>query len=125
VGVGCAGCGRTVACRGRVYKPLPLEAWTSGLGAGRWALVGRWEKDAPVGPANFFLSAAVDEDDNVLLLDVRNQAWSCRFDVSKADEAGGKKEWGKEGARGCGAREADPAGGGGGGAAVVPEAERM
>lgn len=81
-----------------LYRPLPLEAWTYDTAADRWDLIARWDKGAPAGPANFFLSAAVDENDTVLLLDARNQAWSCRFDVSKPDAAGGKKAGVKPGA---------------------------
>jgi hypothetical protein len=68
-----------------LYRPLPLEAWTFDSAAGKWDLVLRWEKplEAPVGPANVFLSAAVDEDDTVLLLDAQNRAWTCRIDLSR------------------------------------------
>src|SRR5262249_22919671 len=57
-----------------LYRPLPLEASMFDTGAGKWDLVLRWEKplDAPVGPANGFLSAAVGEDDTVLVLDAQN-----------------------------------------------------
>ncbi len=83
-----------------LYKPLPLEAWTFDTAAGKWELVARWEKpaDAPVGQANVFLSAAVDESDTVLLLDAQNRAWTCRFDVSKPDAAGTDKYGVKPGA---------------------------
>jgi Galactose oxidase, central domain len=74
-----------------LYKPLPFEAWTYDVAANTWELAGRWEKDAPVGSANTFLPAAVDEDDNVLVLDSQNRAWTCKFDVSKPDEAGTRK----------------------------------
>jgi hypothetical protein len=83
-----------------LYRPLPLEAWTFDTSAARWELVARWENpaDAPVGPANVFLSAAADEADTVLLLDARNRAWTCRFDVSKPDAAGTEKFGAKPGA---------------------------
>ncbi|MDB5310189.1 MAG: hypothetical protein JWO38_4391 [Gemmataceae bacterium] len=76
-----------------LYRPLPLEAWTFDTAAGRWDLVGRWEKpaDVPTGPANVFLSAAVDDSDTVLVLDAQNRAWTCRFDVSKPDAGGAEK----------------------------------
>jgi hypothetical protein len=70
-----------------LYRPLPLEAWTYDTAADRWDLVKRFESPAaPVPPANFFLSAAVDEDDRVLVL--ANGTWLCRLDVSKPDPAG-------------------------------------
>jgi len=68
-----------------LYKPLPMEAWTYDVAASEWQLVGRWEKDAPTGPGNFFLSAAVTEDDTVLVLDSQNRAWTISIDASKAD----------------------------------------
>lgn len=82
-----------------LYRPLPPEAWTFDTAAGRWDLIGRWEKsaDGPVGPANVFLSAAADEDDTVLVLDAQSRAWTCRFDVSKADAAGTEKFGAKPG----------------------------
>ncbi len=68
-----------------LYRPLPLEAWTYDPAADRWDLVKRFEgKDAPVGPANFFLSAAVDAEDNVLMLGPTG-TWIGRFDVSHPD----------------------------------------
>jgi Galactose oxidase, central domain len=74
-----------------LYKTLPLEAWTYDVPANRWELIARWEKDGPLGPANSFLAAAVDENDNVLLLDSQNQAWKCAFDMSKTDTGGTTK----------------------------------
>lgn len=75
-----------------LYRPLPLEAWTFDTAAAKWELVARWEKPlgAPVGPSNVFLSAAVDENDTVLLLDAQNRAWTCSFDVSKPDAVSAK-----------------------------------
>lgn len=72
-----------------LYRPLPLEAWTFDAAADKWELVGRWSRpaDGPVGPANVFLSAAVDENDTVLALDAQNRAWTCRIDASKPDPA--------------------------------------
>ena len=74
-----------------LYKPLPFEAWTYDVAADTWQLIARWEKDAPVGPANVFLPAAVDDDDTVLVLDSQNRAWTCKFDLSKADTMGTAK----------------------------------
>jgi hypothetical protein len=76
-----------------LYRALPMEAWTYDVASNRWDLVSRWEKpaEAPIGPANFFLTAAVDDDDNVLVLDAKNQAWTRRFDVEKPDAAATEK----------------------------------
>jgi hypothetical protein len=75
----------------RLYRPLPLEAWTYDVAADRWDLIQRWNpgKDTPEPPSNVFLSAAVDEDDRVLAL--ANGTWLCRFDVGKPDDAGTAK----------------------------------
>jgi len=83
-----------------LYRPLPLEAWTYDVAANRWELVARWDKpvDAPQGPANFFLSAAVDSNDSVLVLDGQNRAWTCRFDAKKVDAEGTAKFGEKPGA---------------------------
>jgi hypothetical protein len=76
-----------------IYRALSMEAWTYDVTADRWDLVGRWEKsaEAPSGPSNFFLSATVDDDDNVLVLDAKNQAWTCRFDVARLGAAAAEK----------------------------------
>jgi hypothetical protein len=82
-----------------LYRRLPFEAWTYDVAADTWELVKHFEaaKSAPEGPANFFLSAAVDENDTVLVLDFRNQAWLCRFDVSRPDKEGTAKFGAKPG----------------------------
>src|SRR5262249_16282295 len=74
-----------------LYRRLPLEAWTYDVGADRWDLVKRWEpaKTGPPGPPNFFVSAAVDDDDNVLV--VADGTWLCKLDASKPDAAGSEK----------------------------------
>jgi hypothetical protein len=81
-----------------LYRSLPLEAWTYDLTANKWELVKRLEpaKDGPQGPTNFFLSAAVDEEDNVLLLG--NGTWFCRLDASSIDVAGTRRHGVKPGA---------------------------
>src|SRR5207253_2870352 len=53
-------------------------------------------KEAPRGPANAFLSAAVDEEDNVLALG--NGTWLCRFDAGKTDPKGTVKFGARSGA---------------------------
>src|SRR5262249_2803782 len=68
-----------------LYKPLPLEAWTFDVKTKEWEYIAGWEKDAPVVPANGFLSAAVDENDTVLLLDNKNHAWFCSIQTGKPD----------------------------------------
>lgn len=74
-----------------LYKPLPLEAWTFDPAKNEWSIVAKWEKNAPTTPTNRFLSAAVDENDTVMLLDANNHAWFCSFDTSKPDGAGTQK----------------------------------
>lgn len=72
-----------------LYAPQPFEAWTFDPATTEWQLVKRFERGAaPVGPHNFFLSAAVDEDDSVVVLGADRSAWQCRFDVSKPDVDG-------------------------------------
>jgi hypothetical protein len=74
-----------------LYKPMPLEAWAYDAAKSEWSFVAQWDKNAPIVPANGFLSAAVDENDTVLLLDGKNQAWFCKFDDMKPDADGTKK----------------------------------
>jgi hypothetical protein len=71
-----------------LYAPLPLEAWALDVGAGRWHLVRRWEtgKLVPQSEANRFLSAAVDEEDRVVLLS-KNATWSCAIDAGAKQDA--------------------------------------
>src|SRR6266545_451710 len=68
-----------------LYKPLPLEAWTLDVAKSEWVRVALWEKDAPQVPANGFLSAAVDDNDTVMLLDSKNHAWFCHIDTALPD----------------------------------------
>ena len=74
-----------------LYRRLPLEAWIYDPAADQWDLVKRFEgTNLPQGPTNTFLSAAVDADDNVLVLG-DNGTWQCPLDVSKIDAAGSEK----------------------------------
>lgn len=74
-----------------LYRRLPLEAWIYDTAQNRWDLVKRFEgKDIPEGPGNVFLSAAVDEEDNVLVVG-NNGTWICRVDAGKADAEGTSK----------------------------------
>ncbi len=80
-----------------LYKPLPLEAWTYDVAGNRWELVKHFAAPAPVGPANVFLSAAVDDADRVVVLG-SNGTWLCRLDATQKDEEGGAKFGAKPGA---------------------------
>jgi hypothetical protein len=72
---------------------LPIELWTYDVAANRWDFLSRADaKIGPDAPANFFWSAAVDADDNVLVLG-QSGAWTCKIDASKSDAAGMEK-WG-------------------------------
>jgi hypothetical protein len=70
-----------------LYKPLPMEAWTFDVATSEWKCIGHWEKDAVVVPSNGFLSAAVDENDTVMVLDAQNRAWTISIDPSNPDPA--------------------------------------
>jgi hypothetical protein len=63
-----------------LYKPLPTEAWIFDTEKYTWTCLGHWDKDSPVGPSNFFLSAAANENDEVLVLDSQNRAWTIAID---------------------------------------------
>ncbi|MFO0802341.1 MAG: kelch repeat-containing protein [Gemmataceae bacterium] len=75
----------TVEYVASLYKALPMEAWTYDAATDEWQCNGHWEKDAPTGPSNFFLSATVNGNDEVLLLDSQNRAWTIRIDADKPD----------------------------------------
>ncbi len=77
-----------------LYAALPTEAWAYDTAADRWDLLMRAAsaKEAPSGPANFFLSAAADEDDTVAVLGT-NGTWVCGIDAAKVDK-GGTAKWG-------------------------------
>jgi hypothetical protein len=81
-----------------LYKPLPLEAWTLDAAKGEWEFIAKWDKGAPQVPANGFVASAVDENDTVMLLDGKNRAWFCSFDVSKPDAAEAAKFGARPGA---------------------------
>jgi hypothetical protein len=81
-----------------LYEMLPLEAWTYDVAANRWSLIRRFAPPAlssaktrttkvalPQGPSNFFLSAAVNANDEVVVLG--GGTWLCRFDASRVDTA--------------------------------------
>jgi hypothetical protein len=81
-----------------LYQRLPADVWTYDVAANRWQLLAAASvKTGPDAPANFFTSAAVDDDDRVLLLG-QSGAWTSRVDATKADAAGTAKLGGKPGA---------------------------
>lgn len=83
---------------GALYQRLPVELWTYDVASNRWQFLSRTNpKEGPDVPANFFASAAVDADDNVLLLG-QTGAWMCQVDAMKADAAGAAKYGAKPGA---------------------------
>jgi len=77
----------TVEYVASLYKPLPMEAWTFDTATSEWRCLGRWEKGGPVGPSNVFLSAVVNQDDEVMVLDSQNRAWTIPIDTSHPDAA--------------------------------------
>jgi hypothetical protein len=84
---------------GNFYRRLPLEAWTWDTRKNTWDLIRRFDaKMAPAGPHNGVLRAAVDPNDEVLVLAADNHTWRCRLDASKPDSAGTKKSGAKPGA---------------------------
>jgi hypothetical protein len=65
-----------------LYQRLPVELWTFDLGNNEWKLLARTaSKEGPDAPANFFWSAAVDDDDRVLVLG-QTYAWTCKIDAA-------------------------------------------
>lgn len=74
-----------------LYRRLPLEVWIYDTATDRWDLIKRFEgKEVPEGPANFFLSATVDEEDNLLVVGT-NGTWLCKLDAAKSDADGTAK----------------------------------
>jgi hypothetical protein len=74
-----------------LYQRLPIEMWTYDVAENRWEFLAQaGTKDGPDIPANFFCSAAVDSDDNVLVLG-QSGAWICSVDAAKTDAAGAAK----------------------------------
>jgi hypothetical protein len=73
-----------------LYHRPPTELWTYDVAAHRWDFLGRADaKAGPDGPTNFFLSAAVDADERVLMLG-QSGAWECQIDAARNDNAGRK-----------------------------------
>ena len=72
-----------------LYQRLPLELWTYDTIANRWDLLKRLgPKQGPDAPANFFCSAAVDEQDR-LLVQGQSGTWMCQVDAAKIDAGRG------------------------------------
>jgi hypothetical protein len=81
-----------------LYQRLPVEMWTYDVAANRWEFLAvANSKDGPDVPANAFCSAAVDVDDNVVLLG-QSGAWRCQVDTATTDSAGAARHGGKPGA---------------------------
>ncbi|MBI2806190.1 MAG: hypothetical protein HYX68_14510 [Planctomycetes bacterium] len=91
-----------------LYQRLPVEMWTFDVATKRWSLVVQaGAKEGPDARANFFLSAAVDGDDNVLTLG-QTGAWTCAVDATKSDPAAAKKIGAKPGTVETRAESHDP-----------------
>jgi len=74
-----------------LYQRLPVELWTFDTATRRWDLLHRaGKKDGPDTPVNFFTSAAVDEDDRVVVLG-QSGAWMIDADPAKIDADGTAK----------------------------------
>ena len=68
---------------GSLYKPMPFEAWIYDAAGNQWQAVSFSSTGPlPVPPRNSLLSAAVGDDDTVVLLDDQKAAWICRLDVT-------------------------------------------
>jgi hypothetical protein len=66
-----------------LYQRLPAGAWSYDVAGNRWDLVANpLFTPGPDGPTNFFWSAAVDADDNVLVLG-QTAAWTCAIDTAR------------------------------------------
>jgi hypothetical protein len=81
-----------VGYMGGFYRLPPLEMWTYDTSANRWELIARWKSGpkvpggaGPVASAYSFLAAAVDDRDNVLIVN-RGNTWLCRVDATRSDE---------------------------------------
>lgn len=69
-----------------LYRALPFETWIYDVAANRWDLLAREDpKTGPRGPANVFLSAAVNDQDEIVAL--ADGVWKCSLDVSQTNEA--------------------------------------
>ncbi len=81
----------TISYVSPLYKRLPNEIWTYDVSARRWQLLRRaGDKEGPDTPTNFFASAAVDEDDRVVILG-QTGTWTTTLDAAKVDETGTQK----------------------------------
>jgi hypothetical protein len=65
-----------------LYQRLPGDAWSYDVADNRWDLLTGPLPPRPDGPANFFWSAAVDADDNVLVLG-QTAAWTCAVNTAR------------------------------------------
>ena len=68
-----------------LLSPLAAGSLDLRCGRRRWELIKRFEgKQVPEGAGELLLSAAVDDEDNVLVVGT-NGTWLCRLDASKPD----------------------------------------
>lgn len=82
-----------------LYRVLPFEIWLYDVEKNSWNLLQHLEKDAPLQAPNQHLAAAVNDQDDVLLIAPQTAAnnpaatWFAHLDTSKANESGTAK-WG-------------------------------
>src|SRR5207237_1200621 len=68
------------------YRNLPADAWTYDTAANRWDVVALVDaKGGPQTVSNVFVSAAVTDNDEVLLLDAKRTAWLLKVDAARSD----------------------------------------
>ena len=76
-----------------LYRRLPLEMWTYDVGRDVWELIRRTEQDIPLPNPTRELAAAVNNEDNLLLVTTeqgRQQpaaTWHCKVDASTPNQA--------------------------------------
>ena len=70
---------------GGFYARKPLEAWLYDTKANEWRFLKRWGKEAPQGPANGVLRAAVNDKDEVLVLAQDGSTWRWKVDAAKPE----------------------------------------
>lgn len=71
----------------RLYQPLPLEAWVLDVSKGDWQFIRQFDsKSSPESPGPAPLAAAVDDNDQVMV--VSKGTWLGRIDGNSTDAAG-------------------------------------
>jgi hypothetical protein len=101
----------TVEYSSHPYQSLPLDAWIYDERSDAWQLVKRFAagKNTPLSPRFRNLSAAVDADDQIALVDSDRKLWQCRIDVSAVDAVASAKHGVRAGAVDCRTGAYDPA----------------